>query len=246
MSFSPNLGRWMEVDPKGFDAGDSNLYRDVGNNPTNKIDPSGLEGVKANVTSGKNEEAGFWRVFNALAYNCPKRSTLLKDCMRLKPKDLPEPPKGFVIVGVGQCDHKIWKPQDKVLLGPRGAGPCVGLILIPPKPGAGEEQKDFYAFHFGSGCDPVATIVKLGGCKAGTFTDKYKGYRAVVCGAQPSPNDNDGDEQIRWTLNYTFLILRDNGIKDCQYIPGPNALVDKDGKVYWDVPAGLNLEGYDD
>jgi RHS repeat-associated protein len=43
--YSPTLGRWMRVDPLGFDAGDTNLYRTVGNNPTNWIDPSGLAGV---------------------------------------------------------------------------------------------------------------------------------------------------------------------------------------------------------
>jgi hypothetical protein len=32
----------MQVDPLGFGAGDSNLYRYVGNRPTNATDPSGL------------------------------------------------------------------------------------------------------------------------------------------------------------------------------------------------------------
>jgi RHS repeat-associated protein len=46
--YSPTLMRWTSVDPKGFGAGDSNLYRDVGNDPTNATDPSGLdEGTKA-------------------------------------------------------------------------------------------------------------------------------------------------------------------------------------------------------
>jgi RHS repeat-associated protein len=40
--YSPTLGRWMQVDPLGFGAGDSNLYRYVGNSPTNATDPSGL------------------------------------------------------------------------------------------------------------------------------------------------------------------------------------------------------------
>jgi hypothetical protein len=34
-------GRWLEEDPEGFDAGDADLYRYVGNNPTNATDPSG-------------------------------------------------------------------------------------------------------------------------------------------------------------------------------------------------------------
>lgn len=42
MSFSPNLGRWLQQDPIGFTAGDSNLYRFVGDDPTTHVDPSGL------------------------------------------------------------------------------------------------------------------------------------------------------------------------------------------------------------
>jgi RHS repeat-associated protein len=34
-------GRWISQDPLGFDAGDSNLYRYVNNNPANASDPSG-------------------------------------------------------------------------------------------------------------------------------------------------------------------------------------------------------------
>jgi RHS repeat-associated protein len=40
--YSPTIGRWATTDPLGFDAGDVNLYRFVGNGPTNRVDPSGL------------------------------------------------------------------------------------------------------------------------------------------------------------------------------------------------------------
>ncbi|MHB1037230.1 MAG: RHS repeat-associated core domain-containing protein [Pirellulales bacterium] len=36
------VGRWLSEDPIGFDAGDANLSRYVGNAPTNKTDPTGL------------------------------------------------------------------------------------------------------------------------------------------------------------------------------------------------------------
>src|SRR5262245_17478170 len=39
---NPSVGRWMQEDPIRTEAGDTNLYRDVGNNPTNLTDPSGL------------------------------------------------------------------------------------------------------------------------------------------------------------------------------------------------------------
>ncbi|KLU02240.1 biogenesis of outer membrane [Rhodopirellula islandica] len=40
--YDPATGRWLSNDPIGFAAGDANLYRYVGNGPTNAIDPSGL------------------------------------------------------------------------------------------------------------------------------------------------------------------------------------------------------------
>ena len=40
--YSPSLGRWLSNDPLGFNAGDQNWYRSIGNNPGNGNDPSGL------------------------------------------------------------------------------------------------------------------------------------------------------------------------------------------------------------
>lgn len=41
--FDPSVGRWNTPDPIGFETGDPNLYRYVGNSPTNFTDPSGQE-----------------------------------------------------------------------------------------------------------------------------------------------------------------------------------------------------------
>ena len=40
--YSATLGRFIEMDPIGFAAGDNNWYRFVANGPTGKTDPSGL------------------------------------------------------------------------------------------------------------------------------------------------------------------------------------------------------------
>jgi RHS repeat-associated protein len=40
--YSPILGRWMQLDPAGFKAGDDNLYRYLQDDPINRKDPSGL------------------------------------------------------------------------------------------------------------------------------------------------------------------------------------------------------------
>src|SRR5262249_26864015 len=39
--YDSGTGRWISQDPLGFKAGDRNLYRYVGNSPTNAMDPSG-------------------------------------------------------------------------------------------------------------------------------------------------------------------------------------------------------------
>jgi RHS repeat-associated protein len=40
--YHPLLGRFLQADPKGFDAGDMNLFRYVGDDPVDKTDPTGL------------------------------------------------------------------------------------------------------------------------------------------------------------------------------------------------------------
>jgi len=41
--YDPATGRWNSEDPIVFRAGDPNLYRYVGNSPTNAVDPTGLQ-----------------------------------------------------------------------------------------------------------------------------------------------------------------------------------------------------------
>src|SRR5204862_5482777 len=42
--YQPELGRFMQPDPKEFGAGDYNLYRYCHNDPVNHTDPTGLVG----------------------------------------------------------------------------------------------------------------------------------------------------------------------------------------------------------
>ena len=41
--YDPTIGTFISQDPISFSAGDPNLYRYVGNNPLNQVDPSGLK-----------------------------------------------------------------------------------------------------------------------------------------------------------------------------------------------------------
>ena len=40
--YAPTTGRWTAKDPLGFGGGDANLYAYVGNEPVNRVDPTGL------------------------------------------------------------------------------------------------------------------------------------------------------------------------------------------------------------
>jgi RHS repeat-associated protein len=42
--YDPSTGDWLQPDPAGFDAGQTNLFEYCGNSPTNATDPSGLYG----------------------------------------------------------------------------------------------------------------------------------------------------------------------------------------------------------
>jgi hypothetical protein len=59
--FDPRIGRWLSQDPIGFQAGDTNLYRYVENDPTNATDPSGLHRFRrAALTRDPAEERRAW------------------------------------------------------------------------------------------------------------------------------------------------------------------------------------------
>jgi RHS repeat-associated protein len=53
--YDPATGRWISEDPIGFNAGDPNLYRYVGNSPTNFTDPSGLDPVDSGWESERQK-----------------------------------------------------------------------------------------------------------------------------------------------------------------------------------------------
>jgi RHS repeat-associated protein len=74
--YDAEVGRWLSQDPIGFDAGDANLYRYVGNDSLSVTDPSGLQ------------EGTFWRrigTFLSLITDDGRHGTRLQ---------LPKEPKG--------------------------------------------------------------------------------------------------------------------------------------------------------
>ena len=57
--YDPASGRFISQDPKGFGAGDANLYRYVGNDPFDRTDPLGLRDEKLEWGVGVQARFGF-------------------------------------------------------------------------------------------------------------------------------------------------------------------------------------------
>jgi len=58
--YDPRSREFIGQDPLGFVAGDTNLYRRVGNSPVNATDPSGLADEWAQQAAGRNVPAAGW------------------------------------------------------------------------------------------------------------------------------------------------------------------------------------------
>ena len=72
--YDPKVGRWLNPDPIGFDAGDANLYRYVGNGPIIAVDPDGTITIYVHGVGTSGYKAGYYG-FRSKAYKrfatCP-------------------------------------------------------------------------------------------------------------------------------------------------------------------------------
>ena len=73
--YDPAIGRFISEDPLGFDAGDVNVQRYVGNNTPNSIDPSGLSLVALTPQISLIVNKGS-KVYNELATTEPRKKLL--------------------------------------------------------------------------------------------------------------------------------------------------------------------------
>ena len=76
--YDSTMGRWIGHDPIGFDAGDSNLYRYVNNQPTDRTDPSGLDDDPA---ASRTWWRGFWQGVGAGISVSPTVGTFAADLL---------------------------------------------------------------------------------------------------------------------------------------------------------------------
>ena len=56
--YMPSIGRFLQTDPKGYDAGTLNLYGYVGEDPIDRMDPSGLTPIDTSKMSGSDRALG--------------------------------------------------------------------------------------------------------------------------------------------------------------------------------------------
>ncbi|MFL6515936.1 MAG: RHS repeat-associated core domain-containing protein, partial [Chthoniobacterales bacterium] len=70
-TYHPGLGRFMSEDPKGFDAGDYNLFRYCKNDPEDITDPMGLYG-----TNGMPNSELVWHIDSHIPDRVPSASTV--------------------------------------------------------------------------------------------------------------------------------------------------------------------------
>jgi RHS repeat-associated protein len=98
-TYSAELGRFLQMDPIKFDAGDPNIYRYVGNDPVNWTDPSGLDiwvgnwGPHQNINVGNpngNSQGNFSMTFgvnlsNPFSLGNGVQGTIYEDFRNTKP-----------------------------------------------------------------------------------------------------------------------------------------------------------------
>jgi len=65
--YEPGTGKFINEDPSGFRGGDANLFRYVGNDPLNKVDPSGLAAKWAQQAAKQSVPAAGWAGFSPTA-----------------------------------------------------------------------------------------------------------------------------------------------------------------------------------
>jgi RHS repeat-associated protein len=113
--YSPPLGRFIERDSIGFEAGDNNWYRFVANGPSGKTDPKGfceitgspaggrpaLQGMALTLSLGPSTQCAATVVVSGpsgqiTAAACPTKAAK-PDCKKLKPN-------GCTVIGPGKWD----------------------------------------------------------------------------------------------------------------------------------------------
>lgn len=242
--------------PIGFKAGDTNFYRYVGNDPPNSGDPSGLQPPPAKDIGGSSGNIPEPNPIMPHLFDPPTKEETLNGVTFCRRKDMPDAVKGCQKKGVSQETWWAGNVPDGWLVGPFGCGPCVGVILVPEKPGSGK----IYVLHFSGGeyvneglktCGFITVMPGKGvyGGGGGAYWPAMdvgrKGYKAIICGCESNPSDKGVDKERLRTLRTVCGALGSYGVKIECYVPAPNVGVDKNGKPHWTTPDALAVDKFE-
>ena|GEM_PF-1527090 len=106
------LARWISQDPIGFEAGDANLYRYVGNGPADATDPSGL------IVRGDGHHILPWSIFIDAGFSEAVTEHFNSDSARLR-DDLYKSHNGARVRGISETEYRaeVQKIYDKFMTG---------------------------------------------------------------------------------------------------------------------------------
>ncbi len=210
--YDPKTGRWMTQDPIGFNAGDSNLYRYVGNAAANHIDPSGYWGIVRGPQGG-NAPSLDWPPANI---RDPARLTLPISPYRPDPVPLPvgplpglpplppPPPLGLrnrnetireIGVALAQLEVELGRttdPAEREQIGDmiRQLRESLSRVIVGGNPGLRTPSQA------GDWFDPIEGLGQLG---AGLIIP-----RLPVPGIAPNCPTAPADSPLRWAIGGGF------------------------------------------
>jgi RHS repeat-associated protein len=164
--YDPAIGKWTSMDPLGFESGDADLYRYVGNGPTNAVDPSGLVEYIGKIEpikdSGKTNDPLGGARFKVKVTGLPKDSKLAKDYQ--------------VSLKIAGKEYKNWMNYNArdfiVIVGGKAPVPVipvgvwdveVEMELSTGKHIKGSGKVDFKGPANGKGIKPTSTSVIIDG-----------------------------------------------------------------------------------
>jgi RHS repeat-associated protein len=123
--YSPTLGRWVQVDPIRYAAGDANLYRYVGNRPPAALDPSGLWELRCRElrdAARLTNQRHCWVVCDGKSYSLMNRHGTASKEINAEEDGLTN---GSVIAsGVGSCECIAKKFAENSQPYPYKSGDC--------------------------------------------------------------------------------------------------------------------------
>lgn len=227
MSYDPKVGRFQSRDPVEFRGGDGNLYRYVGDDPTNHTDPTGLlgepsgpgsTGIHTNVPRGG---LGSY-VGGALSSYAPPKDQILDGVPILRGT----PTANLTGGPVGSGTYWIGRPPEGGLMGVGGAATCTGVILVPIRPGPTSSS---VIFHIGGMDNARGTLSQL----------DLSNYRAYLSGAgQTFRRGNEAmDSDARYALQAVIAELRRQHVLIAGYAETGELAVDSQGNVFNTTPS---------